>query len=243
MFGPDKRKRDGLQSQCRTCRRLSALKYTKTEKGKATVERAKKQYRQTDKGRETEKQYKSTERYKATARAYTRSYRQREDKQDILRRWEQSPKRKAYKAQYWKAEKNKRRMKEHQQRYNRSEKGKHKAERQRRSAAFRDWFRTPQGKAFTSRRNYIRRALDKAAGGYRYLTAAEWKAIKEQFNFACAYCGVPESASVKLTRDHVIPVSKSGRHIKDNIVPACQVCNSRKGAKIIAKQGSDFNAG
>ena len=59
-FGPDKRKRDGLQPQCRTCRRLSALKYTKTEKGKATVERAKKRYRQTDKGRETEKQYKST---------------------------------------------------------------------------------------------------------------------------------------------------------------------------------------
>jgi len=135
MFGPDKRKRDGLQPQCRTCRRRSSLKYTKTEKGKATGQRAKKQYRQTDKGRETEKQYKSTERYKTAARAYSKSYRQREDKQDILRRWLQSPKRKAYAAQYWKVEKNKLRMKEHQQRYNQSEKGNHKSEEDPNSAA------------------------------------------------------------------------------------------------------------
>jgi 5-methylcytosine-specific restriction endonuclease McrA len=209
------------------------LKYTKTEKGRETVRRAKQRYRQTAKGQEKERKYKQTENYKAAARLYARNYRQREGYKEIARRWAQSPKRKAYAAKYWKVEKNKLRMQEHQRRYNQSEKGKQKSKRQRQSPAFREWFRTQQGKAFTSRRNYIRRALDKAAGGYRYLTAAEWDTIKEQYHNKCVYCGVRESARIKLTRDHIIPVSKSGRHTKDNIVPACGKCNSGKGAKLI----------
>ena len=237
MFGPDKRKRDGLQPQCRTCRRISALKYTKTAKGKEAGRKAKIRYSQTAKGKETARQYKQTEKCKEAARIYTRNYRQREDKQDILLRYSKSPKRKAYNARYWKTEKNRLRMQEHQRRYNQSEKGKKKAERQRQSAAFRAWFQSPEGKAFRSRRNYIRRAKEKAAGVGK-VTAAEWQAIKEQFHNACAYCGVPESASVKLTRDHLIPVAKLGPHTKDNLVPACQVCNSRKGAKIITHPAS-----
>lgn len=146
--------------------------------------------------------------------------------------WRKSPKRKAYNAQYWKIEKNKLRMKEHQRRFNQSEKGKQKLERQRQSAAFRAWFQSPQGKAFRSRRNYIRRARVKAAGAGK-VTAAEWEEIKKRYNYTCAYCPKRESALLKLTMDHVIPVLKKGPHTKDNIVPACQECNSRKGAKII----------
>jgi|SRR5688572_22963234 len=77
MFGPDKRKRDGFRTQCQTCRRTLALKYTKTEKGKATARKAKAGYIQTAKGRETIKQYKSTEGYREAARVYTKWYRQR----------------------------------------------------------------------------------------------------------------------------------------------------------------------
>lgn len=102
----------------------------------------------------------------------------------------------------------------------------------RQSAAFRAWFRTPEGKAFRSRRNYIRRAQVRAAGAGT-VTAKEWQAIKTLFHHSCAYCGILESHSVKLTRDHLIPVAKLGPHTKDNIVPACQICNSRKGATII----------
>src|SRR5262249_13831596 len=117
-------------------------------------------------------------------------------------------------------------------RYNLSDKGKLKMERQRQSAAFRTWFKTPQGKAFRSRRSYIRRAMVKAAGVGK-VTAAQWQAIKERFHFSCVYCGVPESASLKLTQDHLNPVENRGPHTEDNIVPACQKCNSSKGAKII----------
>ena len=34
-----------------------------------------------------------------------------------------------------------------------------------------------------------------------------------------------------MTRDHLKPVSEGGRTIQSNIVPACQTCNSSKGAE------------
>ena len=48
------------------------------------------------------------------------------------------------------------------------------------------------------------------------------------FGFACAYCGV---TTEHLYRDHVQPTSRGGPDIPENIVPACQRCNSSKGAR------------
>jgi len=42
---------------------------------------------------------------------------------------------------------------------------------------------------------------------------------------ACQYCG----SSKRLTLDHVIPRSKGGTHTWDNVVAACEKCNSAKG--------------
>jgi len=42
---------------------------------------------------------------------------------------------------------------------------------------------------------------------------------------ACQYCG----STKRLTLDHVIPRSKGGQHTWDNVVAACENCNSRKG--------------
>ncbi len=44
-------------------------------------------------------------------------------------------------------------------------------------------------------------------------------------NHICQYCG----SAKKLTIDHVIPRSKGGPHSWDNVVAACELCNSRKG--------------
>lgn len=41
----------------------------------------------------------------------------------------------------------------------------------------------------------------------------------------CQYCG----CSNQLTIDHVLPLSKGGRHTWDNVVAACETCNQRKG--------------
>lgn len=56
------------------------------------------------------------------------------------------------------------------------------------------------------------------------LTKEEWRSIKEAYKGRCAYCG----KRGKLTQDHVIPLSKGGGTVRDNIVPACRSCNSSK---------------
>lgn len=43
----------------------------------------------------------------------------------------------------------------------------------------------------------------------------------------CIYCGVNE----KLTLEHILPSSKGGPNITDNVVWVCKSCNSSKGAK------------
>ena len=43
----------------------------------------------------------------------------------------------------------------------------------------------------------------------------------------CHFCG--EKVKFKdLTMDHLLPLSRGGRSTKDNIVPCCKSCNSRK---------------
>jgi len=44
----------------------------------------------------------------------------------------------------------------------------------------------------------------------------------------CAYCGAHCSES-DLTVEHIIPVSRGGRHDWTNVVTACRSCNTRKG--------------
>jgi len=64
------------------------------------------------------------------------------------------------------------------------------------------------------------------------LTAAEWREIKETFNHACAYC---LATDVKLTMDHIVPISKGGLHTYDNVIPACKSCNCSKKASGILR--------
>jgi len=44
----------------------------------------------------------------------------------------------------------------------------------------------------------------------------------------CAYCPAPAT-----TVDHVVPISKGGKHAEGNLVPACLRCNSSKGDKLL----------
>lgn len=48
--------------------------------------------------------------------------------------------------------------------------------------------------------------------------------------YTCQYCNTPYSKQ-NLTIDHVQPISKGGKTTWDNIVAACNPCNSRKGNK------------
>jgi 5-methylcytosine-specific restriction endonuclease McrA len=52
-------------------------------------------------------------------------------------------------------------------------------------------------------------------------------------NHACQYCGNTRH----LTLDHVIPRSKGGSHTWDNVVTACEKCNSRKSDRLLHEMG------
>lgn len=48
--------------------------------------------------------------------------------------------------------------------------------------------------------------------------------------YVCLYCGDHYSRG-ELTRDHVVPLSRGGRDIWENVVAACIGCNVRKGSR------------
>lgn len=50
----------------------------------------------------------------------------------------------------------------------------------------------------------------------------------------CQYC-YRKFTEKKLTLDHVIPLSKGGRHEWTNVVTACSACNNKKGDKSLEK--------
>lgn len=52
----------------------------------------------------------------------------------------------------------------------------------------------------------------------------------------CLYCG-NEFSRHALTRDHVVPVSRGGRDVWENVVCACFHCNSRKGGRTPQQAG------
>ena len=52
----------------------------------------------------------------------------------------------------------------------------------------------------------------------------------------CLYCG-NEFSRHALTRDHVVPISRGGRDVWENVVTACFHCNSRKGGRTPQQAG------
>jgi 5-methylcytosine-specific restriction endonuclease McrA len=72
-----------------------------------------------------------------------------------------------------------------------------------------------------------RRARKLANGGSH--TVAEWEELKGACGRRCLCCG----RRVKLTKDHVIPLTAGGTDAIDNIQPLCQPCNSSKGARCV----------
>jgi 5-methylcytosine-specific restriction endonuclease McrA len=87
--------------------------------------------------------------------------------------------------------------------------------------------RKPKDKTEVGRfKDREKKSRRKNAGGK--VAPAEWLAICAAFDNRCAYCGGRPSV---LEMDHVVALSRGGKHIAENIVPACKPCNSSKGAR------------
>lgn len=80
----------------------------------------------------------------------------------------------------------------------------------------------------------VRRARKLGAGGK--ITANEWNALKELYSFTCLCCKRQEP-EIKLTVDHVVPLSVGGTNTIDNAQPLCLSCNCSKGTKTIDYRG------
>lgn len=117
--------------------------------------------------------------------------------------------------------------------------------REKRLAAVKDYYWKNRDACVARARNYRRenphrrRAYNEVRAdhmrqnpGFVPFTAAEWDRMVNRFNHCCAYCGV---RAERLDMDHVIPLSRGGRHAIANILPACPNCNRRKSGSLLSE--------
>ncbi len=70
------------------------------------------------------------------------------------------------------------------------------------------------------------------------LTITEWQQILIEWNNCCAYCGRHQSEiQGVLQQDHIIPLVQGGGYTRENLVPACKICNGRKNGRTPEQAG------
>ena len=85
-----------------------------------------------------------------------------------------------------------------------------------------------KAKGIITRKEAVRRARQMNAEGTH--TVDEWEDLKKKYEYFCLACGKKEP-EIKLTRDHIIPLSRGGTDYISNIQPLCNSCNAGKFTK------------
>lgn len=163
-------------------------------------------YNHSEKARKTARRYYYSEKGQATKRNYRAQYEitteQKDRYREAARHHEKEEKYKERQRRYWSSEKGKAQKARKDARYQRTENGK-----------------------FSKRKTEIKRKHQIKSTDCT-LTRKEWEEIKDRFGHKCAYC---HRQMQRLEMDHVVPLSKGGKHTAENVVPACRTCNAKKG--------------
>lgn len=105
---------------------------------------------------------------------------------------------------------------------------------ERAKALTKDWLkRNPE---WLKHKLATRAALRRGASGSH--TQEEWLTLCAEYGGKCAYC----RSECKLSRDHVMPLTRGGSDSIDNILPACRSCNSSKGNRVMPDKIQEWMA-
>jgi hypothetical protein len=76
------------------------------------------------------------------------------------------------------------------------------------------------------------KALHREAAESNAVTERDWARLLARWDYCCAYCGV---GGKRLSWEHVVPLTRGGRHTIGNVLPICRSCNSSKGNRLLAE--------
>ena len=85
------------------------------------------------------------------------------------------------------------------------------------------WAESPLGREARTRAAQRRRAV-RLGADTREVPARDWNRLVALYDGMCAYC----RDNPWEHRDHIIPLSRGGRHSIGNLLPACATCNTKK---------------
>ena len=87
-----------------------------------------------------------------------------------------------------------------------------------------------KNKQYTSwSKNLWGKRKKEATGKHTYL---QWEEVKARYNWTCPACKKREP-EIKLTQDHIVPLSKGGSDNIENIQPLCRTCNCKKATNVV----------
>ena len=80
-------------------------------------------------------------------------------------------------------------------------------------------------------------ARAKSYGVVNTLTHGEWREVVGEHNFLCYLCNrqltLESGKDNTLNLEHIQPLSRGGANTKENVAPACLVCNKAKQALML----------
>jgi 5-methylcytosine-specific restriction endonuclease McrA len=102
------------------------------------------------------------------------------------------------------------------------------ANRERYNANMRGWRAKNKDKVAEQNRNIKakRRKAERLT-----VTKKDWNKLVAYYRGCCAYCGAKE----KMTMEHIVPISRGGRHSIGNLLPVCMTCNVKKNYRFIVE--------